>query len=128
MEELFTVDESISHVKQRRQFDRPLADFQVIQFKIAEMATKIKAAQNLVYEAAWKADTGKIDTNLTAMAKWFAGETAVKCADQALQMHGGYGYFDEYKVQRIYRDAKIVEIYEGPKEIEKMIIGRNLLK
>ena len=70
---------------------------------------------------------GKIDHRLVAMAKWFSGEIAVKAADEALQMHGGYGYIDEYKVQRIYRDAKILEIYEGTKEIEKVIIARSLL-
>jgi len=68
-----------------------------------------------------------MDHALVAMAKWFSGEMAVRCADEALQMHGGYGYIDEYKVQRIYRDAKIVEIYEGTKEIEKVIVARSLL-
>ncbi len=72
-------------------------------------------------------DQGTIDHGLIAMAKWYAGETAVKCADEALQMHGGYGYLDEYRVQRLYRDAKIVELYEGTKEIEKAIIARTLL-
>jgi alkylation response protein AidB-like acyl-CoA dehydrogenase len=91
------------------------------------MATRIRAARNLLYEAAWRADQGQPDHALVAMAKWFSGETAVKCADEALQMHGGYGYLDEYKVQRIYRDAKIVEIYEGTKEIEKTIIAGSLL-
>jgi alkylation response protein AidB-like acyl-CoA dehydrogenase len=91
------------------------------------MATRIQAARSLCYEAAWKTDNGKLDPKLVAMAKWFAGETAVKCADEALQLHGGYGYLDEYKVQRLYRDAKIIEIYEGTKEIEKLIIARHLL-
>jgi acyl-CoA dehydrogenase len=83
---------------------------------------------NLYYEAAWKVEHGSLDPALVAMAKWFDGQTAVKCADEALQMHGGYGYLDECKVQRIYRDAKIVEIYDGTKEIEKLIIARNLLR
>jgi alkylation response protein AidB-like acyl-CoA dehydrogenase len=122
------LEESVMHIKKRQQFGMPLAGFQVNQFKVAEMATWIKAARNLYYEAAWKADIGKLDPELVAMAKWFAGRTAVKCADEALQMHGGYGYIDEYKVQRIYRDAKIVEIYEGTKEIEKLIIARSLLR
>ena len=122
------LEEAVKHIKKRHQFGMPLAAFQVNQFKVAEMATLIKAARNLYYEAAWKADIGKLDPELVAMAKWFAGQTAVKCADEALQMHGGYGYIDEYKVQRIYRDAKIVEIYEGTKEIEKVIIARNLLR
>lgn len=122
------LEEAVKHIKKRHQFGMPLAAFQVNQFKVAEMATWIKAARNLYYEAAWKAETGRLDPELVAMAKWFAGRTAVKCADEALQMHGGYGYLDEYKVQRIYRDAKIVEIYEGTKEIEKLIIARSLLR
>ena len=92
------------------------------------MATRIHAARNLYYEAAWKIDKGVLDAKLVAMAKWLCGETAVKCADEALQMHGGYGYIDEYKVNRIYRDAKILELYEGTKEIEKIIVGRYLLR
>ncbi len=121
------LDESIKHVKKRRQFGVPLASFQAIQFKLAEMATSIRAARNLYYEAAWLVDHGTIDHGLIAMAKWYAGETAVKCADEAVQMHGGYGYLDEYKVQRLYRDAKIVELYEGVKEVEKTIVARSLL-
>jgi len=121
------MEEAMTHIKKRRQFGVPLASFQANQFKIAEMATRIRACRNLYYEAAWLADHGRIDHALIAMAKWFSGETAVKCADEALQMHGGYGYIDEYKVQRIYRDAKIVEIYEGAKEVEKTIIARVLL-
>jgi alkylation response protein AidB-like acyl-CoA dehydrogenase len=121
------LEEATKYTRKRHQFGSPLASFQVTQFKIAEMATMIRAARNLYYEAAWKADNGMLAPELVAMAKWFAGQTAVKCADEALQMHGGYGYIDEYKVQRIYRDAKIVEIYEGTKEIEKLIIARHLL-
>jgi len=121
------LEESTAYIKKRHQFGVPLASFQINQFKIAEMATKIRASRNLYYEAAWLADRGKIDHGLVAMAKWFSGEVAVKCADEALQMHGGYGYIDEYKVQRIYRDAKIVEIYEGTKEIEKSIVARSIL-
>ena len=122
------LEESIRHIKKRVQFGVPLASFQVNQFKIAEMATRIRAARNLYYEAAWLTDKGKMDHGVTAMAKWFSGQMAVWCADEALQMHGGYGYIDEYKVQRIYRDAKIVEIYEGTKEIEKVIVARTLLR
>jgi acyl-CoA dehydrogenase len=122
------LEEAIKHVKGRVQFGRPLADFQVTQFKIAEMATRIRAARNLYYEAAWLADQGRLDHGLVAMAKWYSAKTAVYCADEALQMHGGYGYIDEYKVQRLYRDAKILEIYEGTKEIEKTIVARGLLK
>ncbi|MCD6298866.1 MAG: acyl-CoA/acyl-ACP dehydrogenase [Deltaproteobacteria bacterium] len=121
------LEESVRHTKQRRQFGATLASFQVTQFKIAEMATHIRAARNLYYEAAWSVDQGKIDHGLIAMAKWFSGEMAVRCADEALQMHGGYGYIDEYKVQRLYRDAKILELYEGTKEMEKTIVSRAVL-
>ena len=122
------LEEAVNHIKKRRQFGVPLASFQGLQFKIAEMATMIRAARNLYYEAAWLTDQGKMDHAVTAMAKWFSGQIAVKCADEALQMHGGYGYIDEYKVQRIYRDAKIVEICEGTKEIEKTIVAKNILR
>ena len=121
------LEESIIYTKKRHQFGAPLASFQATQFKLAEMATKIRAARNLYYEAAWEVDQGKIDHGLIAMAKWFSGEVAVTCADEAVQMHGGYGYLDEYKVQRLYRDAKIVELYEGTKEIEKTIVAKSIL-
>ncbi len=121
------MQEAIQHTKNRRQFGTSLASFQVTQFKIAEMATWIRAARNLYYEAAWSVDNGKVDHALIAMAKWFSAEMAVHCADEAVQLHGGYGYIDEYKVQRLYRDAKILEIYEGTKDMEKTIIARTLL-
>ena len=121
------LEEAIRYTKNRRQFGEALASFQVTQFKIAEMATWIRASRNLYYQAAWSVDRGKIDHALIAMAKWFSAEMAVRCADEALQMHGGYGYIDEYKVQRLYRDAKILEIYEGTKEMEKTIVARSIL-
>jgi acyl-CoA dehydrogenase len=121
------MERAINHVKNRKQFGQTLSSFQAIQFKIAEMATRIQAARNLVYEAAFKADAGKLDHKLTAMAKWYAGETGVRVAEEAVQIHGGYGYMGEYDVERFYRDAKIIEIYEGTKEIEKIIISRALL-
>jgi alkylation response protein AidB-like acyl-CoA dehydrogenase len=122
------LEESIRHTKERRQFGAPLASFQVTQFKIAEMATRIRAARNLYYEAASSVDEGKVDPALIAMAKWLSAEVALHCADEAVQMHGGYGYIDEYKVNRLYRAAKILDIYEGTKEMEKTIIARSLLK
>lgn len=121
------MEKAIKHVKERVQFGKYLSSFQSIQFKIAEMATRIQAARNLVYEAAIKADKGDLEHQLTAMAKWFAGETCVRAAEEAVQIHGGYGYIGEYGVERFYRDAKIIEIYEGTKEIEKLIIARGLL-
>jgi len=121
------MEKSIKHAKERTQFGKSLGSFQAIQFKIAEMATRIQAARNLVYEAATKADNDKPDHKLTAMAKWFAGETCVRVAEEAVQIHGGYGYLGEYDVERFYRDSKIIEIYEGTKEIEKLIIAREIL-
>jgi alkylation response protein AidB-like acyl-CoA dehydrogenase len=110
--------EAIRHTAGRHLFGVPLNTFQTTQFKIAEMATRIRAARNLYYEAAWLLDQGKADTSLIAMAKQYCAETAIYCADEALQTHGGYGYIDEYKVQRLYRDAKVLEIHEGTKEME----------
>ena len=121
------MEKAISHAKTREQFGTTLSSFQTTQFKIAEMATRIQAARNLVFEAAFRLDSGKPDHKLTAMAKLFAGETGVRVAEEAVQIHGGYGYMGEYDVERFYRDAKIIEIYEGTKEIEKIIVARSLL-
>jgi acyl-CoA dehydrogenase len=121
------MEKAIKHVRERRQFGKPLASFQATQFKIAEMATRIEAARNLYYKAAWMVDRGKPDSKLISMAKWYSGEVAVKAADEALQLHGGYGYMGDYDIERFYRDAKIVEIYEGTKEIEKLIVARSIL-
>ncbi|MBN1625088.1 MAG: acyl-CoA dehydrogenase family protein [Deltaproteobacteria bacterium] len=121
------LEESIKHVKKRMAFGAPLAAYQAIQFKIADIFTLMQAGRNMVYDAAWRIDQGRIDHRLVAAAKAFCGQMAVKCADMALQMHGGYGYLAEYRVQRIYRDAKIIEIYEGTTEIEKIIVAKSLL-
>jgi alkylation response protein AidB-like acyl-CoA dehydrogenase len=119
---------AISHVKQRKAFGGTLSKLQGVQFKIAEMATRIEAARGLYWRAAWLLDHGKLDPALVSMAKWYAGETAVYVVNEALQLHGGYGYIAEYDIQRFYRDAKIVEIYEGSKEVEKAVIASELLK
>ncbi len=119
--------ESLTYAKKRITFGSPLSSYQSIQFKLADMYTWIQAGKNMVYEAAWRIDRGQVDAKLIAAAKSFCGQMAVRCADMALQMHGGYGYLAEYKVQRLYRDAKITEIYEGTTEIEKLIIARELL-
>ncbi len=120
------LDKAIRYVKERHVFGRPLADNQAIQFQLAEMATRIELARIMTYRAAWLVDQGKTNPSINAMAKYYAAETAVWVCDKALQMHGGYGYIDEYDVQRFYRDAKILEIYEGAKEAEKMTIARRL--
>ena len=120
-------DKAIKHIKQRKQFGQPIASFQAIQFKIAEMATWIEAVRCLTYQAGWMIDQGKVDPKLISMAKWLAGEVGVKVTNEALQLHGGYGYIADYDIERFYRDAKIVEIYEGTKEIEKNTIAREIL-
>jgi len=120
------LDKTVKYVQERMVFGKPLAVNQGIQFQLAEMAIKIELARNITYKAAWMVDQGRIDASLNAMAKHFAGEMAVWVCDKALQLHGGYGYIDEYDVQRFYRDAKILEIYEGAKEAEKMTIARRL--
>jgi alkylation response protein AidB-like acyl-CoA dehydrogenase len=121
------LERAIQYAKQRKQFGSPLGTFQGIQFKLAEMASWIEAARALCYKAGWMVDHGKIDTKLVSMAKWLAGEVAVKVIDEVVQIHGGYGYLGEYGIERLYRDAKLVEIVEGTKEIEKLIIARELL-
>ncbi len=121
------LEKAIQYAKQRKQFGSPLGSFQGIQFKLAEMASWIEAARALCYNAGWMVDQGKIDPKLVSMAKWFAGEVAVKVIDEVVQIHGGYGYLGEYGIERLYRDAKLVEIVEGTKEIEKLIIARELL-
>lgn len=120
------LDRTIQYTSERHTFGKPLASYQGIQFQLAEMATKIELARNITYKAAWLLDQGRIDSKINAMAKYYSGETAVWVCDKALQLHGGYGYIDEYDVQRFYRDAKILEIYEGAKEAEKMIIARRI--
>ena len=118
---------AITHVKKREAFGQAVGKFQAIQFKLAEMATKVEAARVLTYQAAWLLDNGRTDPKLIAMAKWMAGETGVRVTDDALQLHGGYGFINEYDIERFYRDAKIVEIYEATKEMEKITIARQLL-
>jgi alkylation response protein AidB-like acyl-CoA dehydrogenase len=120
------LDKTLKYVQERKTFGQPLASYQGIQFQLAEMATKIELARSITYKAAWKVDQGQLDPSLNAMAKYFSGEMAVWVCDKALQLHGGYGYIDEYDVQRFYRDAKILEIYEGAKEAEKLTIARRL--
>ena len=121
------MERAIRHVKERVQFGRPLSHFQALRFKIAEMATYVEMMRNMVYKAAWRMDRGFRDHKLVAMAKWSAAELAVKVVDEALQLHGGYGYFSDYGVEKYYRAIKAVEIYEGTKEIEKHIIANEIL-
>ena len=120
-------DRALAYVKEREQFGRKIAQFQVTQHKLADMATKIDLARLVTYKAAWNFDQGRIDPKLTSMAKMYAARTAVEVADEAIQLLGGYGYMTEYEVERFYRDAKICEIYEGTKEIQKNTIASAIL-
>jgi alkylation response protein AidB-like acyl-CoA dehydrogenase len=121
------MERAVTHARTREQFGKPLGVFQATKLKIANMATKIEAARNLYYKAACLVDKGKVDHALISMAKWFGARTAVEVVDEALQVHGGYGYLAEYDISRLYRDAKILEIYEGAREIELMIIADRVL-
>ena len=120
-------DRALAYVKERQQFGKRLAEFQATQHKLADMATKIELARLMTYKAAWNFDQGRIDPKLTSMAKMYAARTAVEVADEAIQLLGGYGYMTEYEVERFYRDAKITEIYEGTKEIQKNTIASAVL-
>ena len=122
------LEKAIQYAKQRKQFGSPIGSFQAIQFKLAEMASWIEAARTLCHKAAWMVDHGRIDPKLISMAKWFAGEVGVKVIDEVVQIHGGYGYLGEFGIERLYRDVKLAEIVEGTKEIEKLIIARELLR
>ena len=120
-------DRALAYVKQREQFGKKIAQFQVTQHKLADMATKIETARLLTYKAAWNFDQGRIDPMLTSMAKMYAAKSAVEVCDEAIQLLGGYGYMQEYEVERFYRDAKITEIWEGTKEIQKNTIANYLV-
>jgi acyl-CoA dehydrogenase len=121
------LERAVKYSQERKTFGQPISEFQAIQFKLAEMATKTEAARNLMYKAAWQVDRRKPNPMASSMAKWFAGQTAVEVCDEALQIHGGYGYMKDFDVERFYRDAKITELYEGTKEVHKLIIARALL-
>jgi alkylation response protein AidB-like acyl-CoA dehydrogenase len=121
-------EEALQYSKERKQFGQPLCNFQAIQFKLADMATQIDAARLLVYRAAMLKDEEGRHGREISMAKLFASETANFVADQAVQIHGGYGYVKEYAVERYFRDARVTEIYEGTSEAQRMVISRDLLK
>ena len=121
------LDESVKYCKERTAFGKPIGSYQLSMQKLAEMWIRIEALRNLTYKAGWFIDVGKPDYHVSAMAKYFSGQTAVFCANAAVELHGGYGYIDEYKVQKWYRDAKILELYEGTKEAEILALGRVLM-
>ncbi len=120
------LDACVKYVRERTAFGAPLGAYQMTQMKLTEMAIRIEALRGLVSKAAWLIDQGKPDYTLAAMAKFYGGQTAVFCANYAVELHGGYGYIEEYPVQKWYRDAKILELYEGTKEAEIMTIGKAL--
>jgi alkylation response protein AidB-like acyl-CoA dehydrogenase len=118
---------ALDYAQEREQFDRPISEFQAIQHKLADMHTRTEAARNLTYKGAWNVDQGEDITKLASMAKEFASRVAVDVADEAVQIHGGAGYVNDFPVERFYRDAKITQIYEGTTEIQKNVIARELL-
>ncbi|SEO25738.1 hypothetical protein SAMN05216388_101056 [Halorientalis persicus] len=120
-------ERALEYAQEREQFGQPISEFQAIQHKLAEMFTDIEAARNLTYKAAWSVDQDEQITKLASMAKEYASRVAVDVANEAVQIHGGAGYVDDFDVERFYRDAKILQIYEGTTEIQKNIIGRELL-
>ena len=122
------LDASVAYAKERKQFATPIAAFQGVQFQLADMATQVEAARLVVYNAAYRASHGVSYSKASAMAKLFASETAMKVTTQAVQIHGGYGYTRDFPVERMMRDAKITEIYEGTSEIQRMVIGSLLVK
>lgn len=122
------IDETIAYVKQRKQFGKPISAFQNTQFSIADMQTQTDAARLLVYRAAFLKDSGLPYSKEAAMAKLFASETATFVTGKAIQLFGGYGYTREYPVERMYRDAKITEIYEGTSEVQRMVVSAFVLR
>jgi butyryl-CoA dehydrogenase len=122
------LEESVSYSKERKQFGKPISSFQAIQWMLANMATRIEASRLLTYQAAFVKDKSGRFSKDAAMAKLFASETAVDAAVDAVQIHGGYGYMKEYTVERLFRDSKITEIYEGTSEIQRLVIAAHLLR
>ncbi|MEG0153398.1 MAG: putative isocaproyl-CoA dehydrogenase AcdB [Cellulosilyticaceae bacterium] len=122
------LDEAIKYTKERVQFGKTLSKFQNTQFTLADMETKVNAARWLVYDAAQKKDAGIPMTKESAMAKYYAAEIANEVASKSLQLHGGYGFIKDYPIERIYRDARIMTIYEGTSEVQKMVIASSILK
>jgi alkylation response protein AidB-like acyl-CoA dehydrogenase len=119
-------EQSLAYARQRNAFGRPIAKFQAIQFKLADMATEIAAGRHLVYHAAWLKDQGRSYAHAASLAKLYTGELSHRVANEGLQIHGGYGYMDEFPVSRFYRDQKILEIGEGTNEVQRLVIARGL--
>ena len=122
------IDLAVNHTKNRVQFGKPLCKNQAIAFMLADMETKLNAARQLVYNAAWLMDNGQPVDKAASMAKYFAAETAIEIVNKSLQLHGGYGYSQEYEIERLYRDVRITSIYEGSSQVQQMVISGQLLK
>ena len=122
------LEHSLAYAAERRQFGHAIRDFQGMQFKLADMGTRIEASRALVHRAAAAKDAGEPVSMLSSMAKLFASETAMFVTTEAVQVHGGYGYMKEYPVERLFRDAKVTEIYEGASEIHRVVIARELYR
>ena len=120
------LDEAVKYAKERKQFGKPIANFQGISFMLADMAADVEASRQLVYHAAQLKDANMDATQACSIAKYFAGEAANRCAYKAVQIHGGYGYIKDYRVERMYRDARITQIYEGTSEVQRLLIAREL--
>jgi butyryl-CoA dehydrogenase len=121
-------DCALAYARERQAFGRPIADFQAIRFMLADMATEIEAARLLVHRAAWKQDSGARFSLEASQAKLFASEMATRVTHKAIQIHGGNGYSSEYDVERMYRDARVTEIYEGTSEIQRLVIASWVLR
>jgi len=121
-------DDAVAYAKERTQFGKPIAEFQAIAFKIAEMATELEAARLMTYKAAWLKDQGEDYKMASSMAKLYASEASIRITNEALQIHGGYGYLRDFNVERYYRDARITTIYEGTSEAQKIVISRDILR
>ena len=122
------LDEAVKYAKERKQFGKPIAKFQAIQFMLADMETKLEASRLLTYQAAYLKDMGKECTREAAMAKYYAAESAVEIVSNALQIHGGYGYMQDYTIERLYRDVRVLPLYEGTSQVQQMVIAGMLLK
>lgn len=122
------LDEAIKYAKERKQFGRPIAKFQAIAFMLAEMATKLEAAKNLVYKTAWLIDNGQDASMAASMAKFYASEVCNEIAAKTVQIHGGYGFIKDYKIERMFRDCRVFTIYEGTSQVQQMVISGKLLK
>ena len=122
------MEHSIEYAKQRQQFGKPIAEFQAVQFMIADMAKDIHAARLLAYQSAWMLDAGQRNTLVSSYAKCFAADMAMRVTTDAVQVFGGYGYSREYPVEKLMRDAKLIQIYEGTSQVQRLVMARELLR